>query len=207
VFRPSMMTMKSQPDIFSRLTIDSPEDNSTNTSPLPDAKDIEIGHDNYIATKVSIPVNGFQFANGVVRRRARDTNGELIGKLNPNPLLDTSVYEVELEDGTVERYHANILAEHIYNKLDNDGFTTSVFDSIVDHRTDGEQPKRPTIGKPTTKGWTMCVRLNNGSTMWVPLNELKEAQPIETAEYARAMGLEDQPAFSWWVSRTLRRAC
>ena len=106
----------------------------------------------------------------------------------------------------MERYHANILAEHIYNKIDNDGFTTSVFDSIVDYRNDGELSASSTIGKPTTKGWTMCVKLNDGSTMWVPLNELKEAQPIETAEYARAMGLEDQPAFSWWVSRTLRRA-
>jgi hypothetical protein len=42
--------------------------------------------------------------------------------------------------------------------------------------------------------------------MWVPLSDLKEAQPIEMAEYARAMGLEDQPAFSWWVSRTIQRA-
>jgi hypothetical protein len=46
-----------------------------------------------------------------------------MGSSNPNPLLDTSIYEVELEDGTVERYHASILVEHIYNKIDNDGFT------------------------------------------------------------------------------------
>jgi hypothetical protein len=52
----------------------------------------------------------------------------------------------------------------------------------------------------------MCVQLNNGSTMWVPLSELKDAQLIETAEYARARGLEEEPAFSWWVPRTLRQA-
>ena len=79
-------------------------------APLPDVEDIEMGYKNYILAKVSIPIDGFQFANGVVKRRARDQNGELIGKANPNPLLETSVYEVELEDGLVKRYHANILA-------------------------------------------------------------------------------------------------
>jgi hypothetical protein len=101
---------KITPEMFARLSID---DRSSNTSSLPDAKDIKLGYDNYISAKVSIPVNGFQFANGVVKRRARDTNGELIGKSNPNSLLDRSVYEVKLKDGSVERYHANILAEHI----------------------------------------------------------------------------------------------
>jgi hypothetical protein len=190
------------PEMFAQLSID---DRSSNTSSLSDAEDIKLGYDNYISAKVSIPVNGYQFANGVVKRRARDTNGELIGKSNPNPLLDISVYEAELEDGSVEKYHANILVEHIYNKIDNQGCTTSIFDSIVDHRTDGESLRGQSIGKPTTKGWTMCVKLSNGSTMWVPLSDLKEAQPNKTAEYARAMGLEDQPAFSWWVSRTLRK--
>jgi hypothetical protein len=52
----------------------------------------------------------------------------------------------------------------------------------------------------------MCVRLNDGSTMWVPLSDLKEAQPIKTAEYARGMGLEDHPVFYWCISRTPRRA-
>jgi hypothetical protein len=73
-------------------------------------KTLRWGYDNFISAKLSIPINGYQFSNGVVKRIARDANGELIGKANPNPLLDTSVYEVELEDGTVKKYHANILA-------------------------------------------------------------------------------------------------
>jgi hypothetical protein len=103
------------PKMFQQVSIQSDDTATPSTNPLPDAEDIKMGYDNYILAKVSIPVNGYQFANGVVKRRARDTNGELIGKANLNPLLNTSVYEVELEDGLVERYHANILAEHLYS--------------------------------------------------------------------------------------------
>ena len=81
----------------------------------------------------------------------------------------------------------------------------SSLDSIVDHRSKSNALRGPSEGK-TTKGWDLCVKLSDGSTMWVPLKDLKEANPIETAEYARAVGLEDQPAFSWWVPHTLRRA-
>ena len=117
-------------------------------------------------------------------------------------MLDTSVYEVELEDGSIERYHANILVEHIYASIDDDGYTKSAFDSIVDHRSKSNAVRGQAQGQ-TTKGWDLCVKLSDGSTMWVPLKDLKEANPIETAEYARAVGLEDQPAFSWWVPHTL----
>ena len=70
-------------------------------------------------------------------RRARDPNGELIGKSSGNPLLDSSVYEVEFEDGAVERYHANIIAEHIYSQVDQDGYGRALLDEIIDHKSDG----------------------------------------------------------------------
>jgi hypothetical protein len=165
------------------------------TTSLPDAEDIEMGYDNYISAKIFIPVNGYQFANEVIKRRARDANGELIGRANPNPLLDTSVYKAELEDGSVERYHANILAEHLYSRLDNEGYTTSAFDLIINHKTSDESLRRRPMSKATTKSWTMCVQPNNRSTMWVLFSGLKDAQPIKTAEYARARGLEEEPAF------------
>jgi hypothetical protein len=109
-----------------------------------------------------------------------------------------------LEDGSIERYHANILAEHIYAAIDDDGMTTSAFQGIVDHKTD-ESAVRGRPGSKTTKGWYLCVELKNGSTMWAPLKDVKEANPIETAEYAKAMGLDDKPAFAWWVPHTLRQ--
>jgi hypothetical protein len=37
------------------------------------------------------------------------------------------------------------------------------------------------------------------------LKDLKESHPVETAEYAKARGLEKEPAFAWWVPYTLRK--
>jgi hypothetical protein len=37
------------------------------------------------------------------------------------------------------------------------------------------------------------------------LAELKDSYPIELAEFAKARGIADEPAFAWWVPHTLRR--
>ena len=89
-------------------TRDSPE--------LADACDFDLNK--CISAKVMLPKDGFTFSSGKVVRRARDNNGELTGKTSHNPLLDSSVYEVEFEDGAVERHHANTIAEHIYSQMD-----------------------------------------------------------------------------------------
>jgi hypothetical protein len=34
---------------------------------------------------------------------------------------------------------------------------------------------------------------------------LKDSYPIELAEFAKALGIADEPAFAWWVPLTLRR--
>ena len=40
---------------------------------------------------------------------------------------------------------------------------------------------------------------------WERLSELKESHPLETAEYAEANLLLQEPAFSWWVPQALRQ--
>ena len=40
---------------------------------------------------------------------------------------------------------------------------------------------------------------------WIPLKDLKISNPIETAEFAKARGIDDESAFSWWVPYTLRK--
>ncbi|KAL7529028.1 hypothetical protein ACHAWF_007584, partial [Thalassiosira exigua] len=48
----------------------------------------------------------------MVTRRMTDKNGRPIGKAHSNPMLDTRVYEVQLEDGTHEHLMANKIAEN-----------------------------------------------------------------------------------------------
>ncbi len=42
-----------------------------------------------------------------VKRRATDFSDRPLGKPHSNPMLDSHVYEVELEDGTIDQYYAN----------------------------------------------------------------------------------------------------
>ena len=57
----------------------------------------------------------------------------------------------------------------------------------------------------TTKGWQLCVEWKDGTTSWERLTDLKESNPIEVAEFATAHGLQDEPAFIWWVPYTLKQ--
>ena len=49
------------------------------------------------------------------------------------------------------------------------------------------------------------IKWKDGTSDWVPLKILKESNPVDIAEYAVARGLEDEPAFAWWIPYTLRK--
>ena len=102
------------------------------------------------------------------------------------------------DDGAMERYNANIIAENIYSQVDKDGTTITYLSEIVDHRRD-ETAVPKTKGtergwnlqrkkKGTTKGWWLLVELKNGTQEWVKLKDLKESNPIELAQYAKQHG-------------------
>jgi hypothetical protein len=63
---------------------------------------------------------------------------------------------VKWEDGSIEHYHANILAENIYSSIDMYGYTTSAFVSITDDKSNNTA-LRGHAGARTTKGWILCV--------------------------------------------------
>ena len=46
----------------------------------------------------------------------------------------------------------------------------------------------------------LCVQWKDRSTSWERLADLKESYPVEVAEFAVSRGLDQQPAFAWWVS-------
>ena len=79
---------------------DEDDDDPESGKPIADADAID--YNAYASAKVMLPRDGHTFACGKVIGRSRDENGELIGKANPNPLLDTSYLDVELEDGRVD---------------------------------------------------------------------------------------------------------
>jgi len=45
----------------------------------------------------------------------------------------------------------------------------------------------------------------DGSMDWVRLAEIKDAYPVQVAEYALANGIAHEPAFNWWVYKVMQR--
>ena len=81
--------------------------------------------------------------------------------------------------------------------------------ALVNHRKTDEALERGEDDIPhksiiTSKGWEMLVRWEGGTTSWVPLKDIKMADPLMTAEYAVTSNLQEELAFSLWVSHTLQ---
>jgi hypothetical protein len=146
--------------------------------------------------------------------RKRDSSGNPIWVSHSNPLQDTRVYEVAFPDGTMTEYSANLIATAMFAQVDDDGRSYNIIDKIVDHRKttkaiSEEEAYIVIRGKKhpvrTTKGWEMCVLWKNGDTSWEKLKDMKEANPIESAEYAVSKSISNEPAFNWWAAHTLKK--
>ena len=169
--------------------------------------------DQYLTAEI-VTDRGGELLRGTVKSRKRDHDGKPIGSSNPNPLLDSREYLVCFEDGTEETYTANLIAECLYSQVDDEGRRLQVMQEIIDHEKKdsaireedayystkaGPRPKR------TTKGWRLLVEWKDGSSTWVPLADLKDAYPVQVADYAVTNGISNEPAFRWWVPFVLKK--
>jgi len=150
-----------------------------------------------------LPVGG-EWRKGQVTRRMRNQDGKPIGIRNSNPMLDTREYEVIFPDGSVDSYVANTIAENIYSQVDEEGHNYALMREIIDHEEDPSVTNGD-LARHTTKGWRMLVAWRDGSTSYVPLREMKNSFPLETADYAVSNNIHTKPAFTWWVPRVLRK--
>ena len=170
--------------------------------------------DEHIGLQVDLPHQG-ETRQGVVTSRKRNHDGNLIGQAHSNPTLDSRVYVVDFGNGEYADFAANVLMENLYAQIDEDGNQYSLMKGITDHKktedavplesgfyTDKYGSKRRVI---TTKGWQLKVEWENGSSTWVPLADIKQSNPVETAEYAVSHELQKEPAFAWWVNYTLKK--
>ena len=65
-------------------------------------------------------------------KRECDSDDNVIGHANENPILDTRGYIVEFEDGEQAELSANTIAQSMYAQCDPDGNQYVMFDSIID---------------------------------------------------------------------------
>jgi hypothetical protein len=171
---------------------------------MPEADDMDHeAYNKFISARVWLPYDDGSARPAKITGPKRDTDGNLIGHTHANHVLDTSLYEVEFDDGRVGTYSANIIAQNVFEKVDDEGQAHILFDDIIDHQEgtdalaidDGfvihniyHTPKR------TTRGWTMLVQWKYGSTTWIPLKDLKESNPVQVADYVVAHKLLSLPS-------------
>ena len=102
------------------------------------------------------------------------------------------------------------------NEVDSDGFSLALMEGIIDYKCDDSIaiPKADryiTTGRgqrrlwKTTAGWKLLVKWKDQSESWVKLSELKESHPVDTVEFAKSRGIDDETTFAWWVPHTLRK--
>ena len=152
---------------------------------------------------------------GRVKGRSVGPDGQVSGRYDENPLYNSILYDVEFPDGQIKEYAANVIAENMLSQVDSDGHHLILMDGIISHRKDAEavpmedkyfytRTNQRRLRK-TTKGWWLHVAWKDGSDSWVKLSDMKESYPVELAEHAVSRGIQQEPAFAWWVNNTIRR--
>jgi hypothetical protein len=203
---------------FVTPTYDCYEDDEVPPSKIPDIDDIKKEHDvdtydQYVGAHVRVPI-GDEIRSGKVLRRKHELDGNVRGRANANPMLETRTYEIEFPYGRSDEYTANVIAENMHAQCDIEGRQYNLMESIIDHRTDGHAvaPAEMYIKngsnkkvRKTTKGWHLCVECKDGTTSWERLADLKESNPVGVAEYADTKSLLNTPAFVWWAPHVLQK--
>ena len=119
---------------------------------------------------------------------------------------------MEFPDREVAELTANTIAEAMYALCDGNGNEYLLFDCIVDHKKNDKALTNKTQSmsnngkecmRRSTIGWNLCVQWLDGSTSWQSLKDLEESYPLKVAEYAVMQGIENKPAFNWWVAFVL----
>jgi hypothetical protein len=187
-----------------------PNNNDLEPLPTPEAGD------NYISAEVLLPLGGV-LRGGKVISCKRGADGNTVAQAHDWPILDTRIYDVEFDDGTITELTANKIAKCMYAQCNPGDNQYILFDCFVDF-----DKSLTTIsladqniaakGRPTKRrnihGWKICCQWKDGSMTWESLKELKESHPLEMAEYAVTQGIEHEPVFNWWVPQVLQlRKC
>ena len=174
---------------------------------MPGADDLVVTpdtQDNYVRDEVNLLFGG-TMRSGSIKRRSRDTKGELFGTRNPNSILDTRSYKVEFPDGDVAEFTANVIAENVFSQCDDAGNQYRLISGIVDHKSNDKSVSKSyryvvIRGRQfpinSTVGWKLCVEWKDGSTSWEQLPDMKEAYPVLVAKYTTTQEIIEETAFA-----------
>ena len=144
-------------------------------------------NDNYVNKSVMLPKEN-SYARGKIIGQKRDADGNYVGRINDNPILDTREYRVEFDGGEVIKLTANVIKEFMYAAYDDSGNYYLMMDSIVDYQKSNKalsvsSQRLVHRGRGfmwrSTMGWHLLFQWIDGSTLWQALKDLKESHQVE----------------------------
>ena len=130
-----------------------------------------ITYDTYIGVEVGF-LKGNDMVSGTVKTSVKDFEGQLTGKADKNPILDTRVYNVEFSDGENAELGANIIMEWMYAQCDIEGSKYRLMDHIIAHKKDinavSKDNQNVTVNgksykQKTKRGWQLCIEWKDRS--------------------------------------------
>ena len=89
--------------------------------------------DEYIGANIVMPGRDGTEVLCRVKGRKQDANGEGVGQYDPNPILDTRIFQVEHPGGQIEEYATNVIAESLLSNVDEEGYNVGWIEEIIDH--------------------------------------------------------------------------
>ena len=107
-----------------------------------------------------------------------------------------------------------MIVEHMFTQCDPEGNQYLLLDSIIDHKIEGSAMKESDQyiivngrkhHRKTMTGVKVCARWKDGTMLWEQMVDIKQSYPLELSEYAIAQGINETPAFAWWVPFVLRK--
>ena len=137
--------------------------------------------------------------------RFTDTNGEIKGSNDPNPFLNNLNYDVELPDGEIKEYLANVIAENMYPQVDDDSHATQILYAIVDYRKDRNAVNKADMRVSTKSGeknlrhtassWSLLIMWKSREEEWMLINHIKQSLSLKPAEFSVTRRIHNDPAF------------
>ena len=153
-------------------------------------------------------------ARDQVLARSRDTNGNVMGRSNTNPILDTRIYQVIVVGGEVTVLTANIIAESMYTQCNSEGNEYLLLDALIDYQRENKAISLSdqeitvwdsSVNTKTSAGWQISCQWKDNSTSSEKLSELKESHPVQTAEFAVVQRIDHEQVFNWWDKHVLKK--
>ena len=104
----------------------------------------------------------------------------------------------------------------MFAQVDQEGHRLKLLDEFLDHRFTGasvqevryvktKDGKRKLQEPMSTNGCEILVQWRDGTQTWNKMKDIKEAYPVELAEYTVKAKIHKQSQFDWWVKKVLKK--